>query len=694
MGDLVVSKHQKLYSKPDDLGANGEVEDMTLRDKQDDGENSVVTEMVNGEGNHFVHSDSAKSYADADAMGADMDSTNKLNMQGARTDDVFDSCKTDGFQELLQLAQEYESEGASKEGVDNGCHPQNEGFSEGYSPEQKVEQNICVKEDVNSASNQKASLEVSYFEEAGLKNNALERGISSSCSFSQTKAVPTGDQRNFQSKEDQRNFQSKEVQDIGQACASGNRRSSRSASLTSITIGPSRSHFTIPQPFSLATDRRAVGGGRPRDDETGQLIQKAHGLNGDPHLKTPEISRKLSAKLHVAKSVRSESIKHQADNLKKLTIRANPEDRDDDTISISSIQSAAPKAKASRFTSTSSFKFQSDARAEKRKEYYSKLQERLSAKEEEINQMQAKAKKEREKEIKLLRRSLTFKASPMPTFYQEGPPPQAELPRTPTTRAKSPNFSRRDSHSGFGGSTRLCKTIRCDADHRSSLSPQRPGKGNNAEVLDNDDCNQRFVNATSLSEEELTEGKTFSSSGALELLDAQISVVDGAFEDMPVKVRDPLTVSSELMMSDEEEKAHIVPYVESTHITSNGEGDKVHFDKIKPIKCKETSPVMDSFGRPDYQAKRSNVLKGHGNVNAGVLLSNSNKTKADRKVQPLAHNDSEDLSANVANKSIKKQRLKALTPYFRKRESSKNEGQSTANKETPYTNSNVTVGSE
>lgn len=132
-------------------------------------------------------------------------------------------------------------------------------------------------------SNQKAGMEVSHSEGAGSKSTALEKGVFTSFSVSQSKTTPTSDQRNSENKE---------AHDTGQAHASENRRSSRRASFSSITIGPSRSHFTIPQPFSLATDRRALGGGRPRDDG-GQVLQRPLGFNDvfeDSHSRTPVVS--------------------------------------------------------------------------------------------------------------------------------------------------------------------------------------------------------------------------------------------------------------------------------------------------------------------------------------------------------------------------------------------------------------------
>ncbi|XP_010485844.1 PREDICTED: protein WVD2-like 1 isoform X2 [Camelina sativa] len=121
---------------------------------------------------------------------------------------------------------------------------------------------------------------------------------------------------------------------------------------------------------------------------------------------------------------------------------------DDDTCSIaSSVATSMRMGKSVTYGSAPTFR--SAERAEKRKEYYQKLEEKNQALEAERNELEQRQKEEQEAALKQLRKNLKFKAKPVPNFYYEAPPAKPELKKLPLTRPKSPKLilSRRKSFS-------------------------------------------------------------------------------------------------------------------------------------------------------------------------------------------------------------------------------------------------------
>ncbi|KAL9266724.1 WVD2-like 4-like protein [Drosera capensis] len=113
-----------------------------------------------------------------------------------------------------------------------------------------------------------------------------------------------------------------------------------------------------------------------------------------------------------------------SDNVKpstEETVNASSNGHSEKPVKESSEMDSSVAESASRRTSGPLFAFRLDERAEKRKE------------------------ESQEEEIKQLRKSLTFKAAPMPSFYREAPP-KVELKKIPTTRPISPKLGRNKSN--------------------------------------------------------------------------------------------------------------------------------------------------------------------------------------------------------------------------------------------------------
>ncbi|XP_010488347.1 PREDICTED: protein WVD2-like 3 isoform X1 [Camelina sativa] len=225
--------------------------------------------------------------------------------------------------------------------------------------------------------------------------------------------------------------------------------------------GSSKTRNTVPQPFSLETEKRASS----TRSFTSESLESA-GLKKFPdgHSKVKNQATKVTRKPLQPKN-------------KKLS-------DEEDSCSVDSYATSGAKSAKSRNIVTAAPSFRSTERAEKRKEFYTKLEEKHQAMEAEKTQSEARNKEESEAALRKLRKSLRFKANPMPNFYHEGPPPKVELKKVthkpPPTRAKSPKLGRRNTKEGnrAKGSSRRHETRKTLAiskeDHDDETSHLEP----------------------------------------------------------------------------------------------------------------------------------------------------------------------------------------------------------------------------
>ncbi|XP_022733850.1 protein WVD2-like 7 [Durio zibethinus] len=210
----------------------------------------------------------------------------------------------------------------------------------------------------------------------------------------------------------------------------------------------SRDPSKVPAKFQVRSEKEITGRAKAEKLPLQTVTPTRCSMHRSPK---KEDSKRANAKLSVEnKSIKGpmtkKVIETQSSSPKKIELVAR--------LTLNRFKQTVNLTKADGKPSAGAFQFRSGERAERRKEFYMKLEEKLHAKEVELNQIQAKTQEKTEAEIKHLRKSLHFKAKPMPSFYHVAATPGSTGNKAASSTMKPAKVRQKSASPGIGPTPR------------------------------------------------------------------------------------------------------------------------------------------------------------------------------------------------------------------------------------------------